>query len=366
MVARAPAAQSNGRPMTHAIRIPLLFSFIALGLAGCDPTAEGDKPASKAADKSGTTDAKDAKGGTADAKGGTADAQTPTKDPKQLFTGKAPELPGPLAKLSFGMTAEEITKAAPELEDGYASAKEYADTWFGYYVPEERKTMTSVRVVVETEGFELEKVLTAAWGEPKRGTYLEHAKLFWFNPEKEIRATVSMGYGKEKEVEFERYLPAARLLGEGKDRLGIETTPLLGATYEDLTKNYGQWLEILTKEQAERQRAQIEAMTGKKLDILGDAVPSTNIDLLPTEYGNSFTRVSPTLEGGKIVRLRLGIDYEQFPPAKDEILALLKAKWGEPTEQEKYGRKQWLFNAAPKVIVEDNETSGAWDVEISP
>lgn len=343
--------------MTRTTRFLLLLPLTALGLVACDPAAPGDAAAGK-------SDAKTAGKAEPDAE---ADAVTPTKDPKALFTSTSPELPGPLAKLRFGMTKAEITEAAPELEDGYASAKEYADTWFGYYVPTERKTLNTVRVVVEAEGFELEKVLTAAWGEPERGTHLEHAKLFWFNPEKELRATVSMGYGKEKEVQFERYLPAKRLLGEGKDRLGIETTPLLGATYEDLAKNYGQWLEILTKEQAERQRAQLEAMTGKTLDILGDAVPSTNIDLLPTEYGSSFTRINPTLEDGKIVRLRLGIDYEQFPPAKDEILALLKAKWGEPTAHDDHGRKKWLFNAAsPKVVVEDDQISGAWDIELSP
>ena len=54
---------------------------------------------------------------------------------------------------------------------------------------------------------------------------LDKPKLFWFNPEKKIRATIHQGYGKENEVNFEPYLPAKELVGEGKEKLGFETTP---------------------------------------------------------------------------------------------------------------------------------------------
>lgn len=294
--------------------------------------------------------------------------EAPTKDPsKELFTSKAPELPGPLAKLTFGMTEEEVNKAAPELEKGYATSKEFKDTKFGYYVPDDNKKLQSVRVVVEAEGVDLEKVLVAAWGEPKRGTDLNSPKLFWFNADKAIRATVHQGYGKEKEVQFEPYLPAKTLLGEGKAKLGFETTPILGSSYEDITKNYAQWVEVLTKEEAEKQRANIEKMMGKKLDVLGDATASTNIDLLPTEFGSSFTRVNPTLENGKVIRFRVGIAYEPFPAAKEEIFKMFETKWGKPTEQEDLGRKQFVFNAAaPKVVVQEDDISGKWDIEVEP
>ena len=330
-----------------------LAFLLSSSLVGCD----------KPADSEAKSDAK-----SADSKDGKAGDAAPTeKDAKELFTSKVPELPGPLAKLTFGSTTEDVKKAAPELEDGYARAKEYKDTYFGYYVPESgKKTLQSVRVTLEGEGVELEKILVAAWGEPKRGTELDKEKLFWFNPEKKIRATIHKGYGKENEVQFEPYLPAKDLLGEGKEKLGFETTPLLGATYDVLKKDYAQWLETMTKEEAEKQREQIEKMTGQKLDILGDAVASTNIDLLPTEFGSSFTRVNPTMENGKIVRFRVGIDYDPFPAAKEEIFGLLKAKWGEPKEQEKYGRKQFVFNAAnPNVTVEDDDISKKWDIEVS-
>lgn len=331
------------------LSVSLILASLAI-VPACDKAADSSKS---------DGDSKDAK----------KDAPAaPSKDPaKELFTSKAPELPGPLAKLTFGMTEEEVNKAAPELEKGYASSKEFKDTKFGYYVPKDKKKLTSMRVVVEAEGADLEKILVAAWGEPKRGTDLKSPKLFWFNPDKAIRATVHQGYGKEKEVQFEAYLPAKKLLGEGKEKLGFETTPILGSTYEDITKNYAEWVEVLTKEQAEKQRANIEKMMGKKLDVLGEATASTNIDLLPTEFGSSFTRVNPTLENGKVIRFRVGIDYEPFPAAKDEIFKMFEEKWGKPTEQEDLGRKQFLFNpAAPKVVVQEDNITGKWDIEVEP
>jgi len=329
-----------------------LACFVAAALPGCDKTTETTE-GPKTAAKDGKTDAKA--------------EPTTEKDPKELFTSKVPELPGPLAKLQFGMTEDEVKKAAPELEDGYARAKEYKDTYFGFYVPDRgAKKLESVRVTLEAEGANLEQILVAAWGEPKRGTHLDKPKLYWFNPEKKIRASIHQGYSKDNEVQFEPYLPAKDLLGEGKEKLGFETTPLLGANYDVLKKDYAQWLEVMTKEEAEKQREQIEKMTGKKLDILGDAVASTNIDLPPTEFGSTFTRVHPNFENGQIVSYRVGIDWEPFPAAKDEIFALLKAKWGEPKEQEKYGRKQFVFNAAnPTVVVEDDDISKKWDLEIA-
>ncbi len=337
-----PAADSQDPMPNQRFRTVLLA--LTLVAPACDKTAESAKAETKAADKA-----------------------APEKDPKELFAAKIPELPAPLAKLDFGMTAEEAAKAAPEITKGYAKSKEYKGTYVGYYVPKDSNKLMSMRVVVEAEGADVEKILTAAWGEPKRGTELENPKLFWFNPDKGIRATVSKGYGKEKEVQFDAYLPAKSLLGEGKDKLGFETSRLLGATPDDLKKNYAKYLEELTKERAEQQRADLEKFAGKKLEVLGEASASTHLDLLPTEYGSSFTRVNPTLEGGKIVRFRVGLDYKPFPPAKEELFAMLKAKWGEPKEQEDLGRKQWLFNAAaPRVVVENDDISKKWDIEVSP
>ena len=342
------------RRLATALQLPLILTLSLAGPVGCDDKKDDAKSGDDKGDKG---DGKD--------DGGDAAKEAEVKDPATLFAKGPPDLPGPLAKLKWGMPEEEVKKAAPELEDGYSKAKEYKDTYFGYYCPEDTGKLQSMRVVVEAEGADLEKILTAAWGAPKKGEDLGKPKLFWFNPDKKIRATIQQGFGKEKEVQFEPYLPYAELLGEGKETLGFEVAdkPLLGASYDDLQKHYGQWLEGLSKEEAEKQRKQIEKMTGKDLSALGDAVASTNIDLHPTEFGSSFTRVHPKLEEGKITEFRVGIDWEPFPAAKDEIFEAIKGKWGaEPKEEEDLGRKQFVFNDKPKVVVREDTITKKWDI----
>ncbi len=335
------------------MKLPTILSTsvaLALGLfatAGCDKKAD-DKADTKA----------DAK---ADAK-----AAKPAKDPAELLkASKIPELPGPLAKLQFGMSADDAKKAAPELEDGGKFLDEFKGAYFSYYVPDDTGKLKSASLQIEDT--DMSKVLTEAWGEPSKGEDLGKPKFFWFNEAKKIRATVSQGYGKEDEVQFEAYLPAKELLGEGKETLGFEKAdrPLLGATREELAKNYADVLETLTEEEAEKRRKELEKFTGKDLSALGPAAAASNIDLLPTEYGSQFTRVHPNFsDDGKIDRVRVGIDWEPFPAAKDEILGLIKAKWGEPKEEEKYGKKLLIFNDSPRVVVEEDTISKKWDIEM--
>lgn len=292
-----------------------------------------------------------------------AKKETPKKDPVELLkASKTPELPGPLAGLKFGMTAEEAKAAAPVLEDGGKFLEEYNGAYFSYYIPDDGGKLKSASLQVE--GSDMAKILTEAWGEPSKGEDLGKPKFFWFNEAKKMRATVSQGYGKENEVQFEAYLPAKELLGEGKETLGFEKAdrPLLGATHADLSSKYADVLEELTKEEAEKQRENIKKLTGHDL---GEASPSSNIDLLPTEYGSQFTRVNPHFaEDGKIDRFRVGIDFEPFPAAKDEILGMIKAKWGEPKEEEKYGKKILVFSDSPRVVVEEDTISKKWDIEV--
>lgn len=320
---------------------------LSLGATGCDKS--DDEPA-------------DAKG---DAKA-EAKADAPTKDPAELLkSSKVPALPGPLATLKFGMSAEEAKKAAPELEDGGKFLDEYKGAYFSYYVPDDTGKLKSASLQIE--GTEMAKLLTEAWGEPKKGEDLGKPKYFWFNEGESIRATVAEGYGKEDEVQFEAYLPAKELLGEGKETLGFEKAdrPLLGATPEELATAYADVLETLTAEEAEKKRKDLEKFTGKDLSALGPAAASSNIDLLPTEFGSQFTRVNPTFgDDGKIERFRVGIAWEPYPAAKDEILGLIEAKWGEPKEEEKYGKKILVFNDAPRVVVEEDTISKKWDIEV--
>ena len=147
---------------SHMIRKTLVASFLPcllLAAPACDETNKDDGKA-----------AEEAKAETK--------AEPEAKDPKELFASKAPELPGPLAKLEFGMSEDEVKKAAPSLGDGYEKFEEYKDTYLGYYVPEDTGKLKNARVVVEAEGFDLAKALTEAWGEPMKGEELGNPKLF--------------------------------------------------------------------------------------------------------------------------------------------------------------------------------------------
>src|SRR5690606_24908840 len=205
--------QATTKPMKLTMILSTTVGLaLSLGATGCDKS--DDEPA-------------DAKG---DAKA-EAKADAPTKDPAELLkSSKVPALPGPLATLKFGMSAEEAKKAAPELEDGGKFLDEYKGAYFSYYVPAATGKLKSASLQIE--GTEMAKLLTEAWGEPKKGEDLGKPKYFWFNEGESIRATVAEGYGKEDEVQFEAYLPAKELLGEGKETLGFEKAdrPLLGAT----------------------------------------------------------------------------------------------------------------------------------------
>jgi len=317
--------------------------------------------ASTGCDKSEKTDA-----AKADSKDKAEEKKAPVKDPTELLKAvKTPTLPGPLANLKFGMSVDEAKKAAPELEDGGKFLDEYKGAYFSYYIPDDSGKLKSASLQIE--GVEMAKLLTAAWGEPSKGEDLGKPKFFWFDEATKTRATVSEGYGKEDAVEFEAYLPAKTLLGEGKETFGFEKAdrPLLGATREELVKSYADILETMTEEEAEKRRKELEKFTGKDLSALGPAAAASNIDLLPTEYGSQFTRVHPNFgDDGTIDRVRVGIDWEPYPAAKDEILGLIKAKWGEPKEEEKYGETILIFNESPRVVVEEDTISKKWDIEM--
>lgn len=43
-------------------------------------------------------------------------------------------------------------------------------------------------------------------------------------------------------------------------------------------------------------------------------------------------------------------------------MATMKTAWGEPTEEEKRGKKRWVFSEEPFIVVEDS-IGRAWEME---
>jgi hypothetical protein len=88
---------------------------------------------------------------------------------------------------------------------------------------------------------ELVRALEAAWGKGQpHPRYKE--ELYWFDPDAGRRVSAREDH-KGFVIKVEPYLPVAKLLGDRPDRLGVETTTILGATWKELVKAYPQWID---------------------------------------------------------------------------------------------------------------------------
>jgi hypothetical protein len=90
-----------------------------------------------------------------------------------------------------------------------------------------------------------------------------------------------------------------------------------------------------------------------------------HLDLPPTEYGRHFTRINIEFDDdGKVKRYRIKLSYKGFPAAKDEILAQLIARWGEPKQEEEYGKTNLVFGETPRIVVKEDDIGKGWDLSI--
>jgi hypothetical protein len=283
----------------------------------------------------------------------------------ELFPSKAVEMPPPLAKLTFGMTKADAEKAMPGITDKLVDLEGYGDISAGSFSTDKGDTevLQSVRVSFPKEE-DVEKLLTEKWGAPRKTKELDDVVLVWFNPEKGLRARLKPSFGDGKDLEFSAYMPFEKLIGTDKTKFGFEKTPLLGLDLKGLTKEYGDVLEVLTKEQAEKKREEMKKMFGDQIDQLGEAQASTDIHLLPTELESFRTTVWPNFnkETGLIESVRFTVPFEGEEGAADALMATMKKVWGEPKEEEKYGSKIWVFSEEPFITVEDS-IGRAWEIE---
>jgi len=283
-----------------------------------------------------------------------------------LFPGKSVELPPPLAKLSFGMTEADAEKTVPGITTKLVDLEEYGDVSAGSFSTDkgETKVLTSVRVSLPEGAGDIEKLLTEKWGAPRTTKDLGKTVLVWFNPEQGLRARLKEGFGDKKDLEFSAYMPFEKLIGADKTKFGFETTPLLGLDLAGLSKDYGAVLEVLSKEKAEKKREEMKKMFGDKIDALGEAQASTDLHLPPTELESFRTTVWPRFnkDTGLIESVRMTVPFESEEGAADRMMATMKAVWGEPKEEEKYGRKQFVFSEEPFIVVKDS-IGRSWEIE---
>lgn len=298
-----------------------------------------------------------------DAKAAPAVEKKPITD---LFPSATVELPPPLAKLAFGMVNADAEKAFPGITEKLVDLEGFDDISAGSFSMDKGDTevLTSVRVTFPKEAGDIEKIITEKWGAPRKTKELDDVVLVWFNPDKGLRARLKPSFGDGKDLEFSAYMPFEKLIGTDKTKFGFEKTPLLGLNLAGLTKDYGDVLEVLTKEEAQKKREEMKKMFGDQIDALGEAQASTDIHLLPTELESFRTTVWPRFnkETGLIESVRFTIPFDSEEGAADKLMAQMKKVWGEPKEEEKYGSKRWVFSEEPFITVEDS-IGKSWEIE---
>ena len=291
------------------------------------------------------------------------------KDPSTLFAGSNVSMPEPYGKLVPGMTLEEAKKVFPELpEDGTIKTEAYPDIWFQADFDDETKVLRRVYFSVPMKQDEAAELVKKTWGEFKEGEELGKKVMWWFNPEAKLRASVEEGFGDETKIEITRYLPVAEFLGEDKELAFQKDAPLLGLTVADLESKYPDFIKKESAEDAAKTKAGIAKMAGDDAAaMMGKPEASVDLEYPPTEWASFWTPIHLSWsDEGKIEYFWFGVDFRPHPAAKDEIMALLKKKWGEPKEEEDLGRKMFVFSEDPRIEVKEDTITNKWDIRVEP
>jgi hypothetical protein len=208
-----------------------------------------------------------------------------------------------------------------------------------------------------------------AWG---KGAEVEditgRKELQWLEPASGRRATLDQSYEGNLQLELTPYLPLEKLLGEGTDKLGFETTPIIGLTWAELAKAYPQYAAAETDEEAAKKRKDLENFMGEdkdKLAILGEAKGGTTFNLPGTELDN-FTLVQLRYDdAGKVQSYSTSISYRGDATAKDRIKAAFEKKWGAAKAVDHYGDTELVLReAGPRVTARDSDILKAWTLEV--
>jgi hypothetical protein len=168
---------------------------------------------------------------------------------------------------------------------------------------------------------------------------------YWFDPATGNRAVLEKGF-RGLDLEFKNYIPASKLVGAKPAAFSFETTPLLGATLDDVRKAYPTFGE-------EHQK---------------DGTSLTWLELPPVEYDEYFTRVYLDDNHGKVGSFTFDIDYRPNPKAKDAILAELEKAWGKPTPNADLGEQElvWLDPAANRRAALSTRMDGELSIKVEP
>jgi hypothetical protein len=280
---------------------------LLVALVGCGKKADetkSDKPAKP--DKTGTIDAA-------------------PKSAEDLFTGKVPTMPAPVAKITFGMPEADAKAAAPDV---------FAEK-YGYKVPGYDGVEINVQIedgrVYQTR-MEIKKPidvvkgwLTAKWGEPRADkNAINNPEYYWEAPDVGLRAMLETSASNSM-LRFDPVMSIEQVLGTDPKLFGLEKAPFIGATQEDILKQF----EIYRAKPRDNDPASIAvtlpALAGDKYGTTVDwRVKDGKVSGFSLSIPSMFTdklgaRLEQMFGAGKIDSTQLYTEYTGPPKVKAEL-----------------------------------------------
>jgi hypothetical protein len=296
-------------------------------------------------------------------------AKPEPKAPTPEAFGKTVAPFGILTRLKIGATEAEVKTAAPEFFDGKGGEKlvdsEWKDLHYSISFVDHRLNSFGLSSL-GTDSPGLRTVLKAAWG---AGTDAEddihHRYTAWFDPSARWRAELD----DSGRLSLTQYLPAATVLGDDPIAIAIFPKPVLGATSDELRRDYPDMFQYLTKATLDTEAAQAEAhakQLGTDVDLGRASVDLTLMTLPPLEWDSFHNEVLLFFDDKHRVRsYTLTIHDKGTPGVNEQTLALLKKKWGEPKAHKTY-KEKLVFHANKPVIVVEREATGAgWEITVA-
>jgi hypothetical protein len=277
-----------------------------------------------------------------------AAAKRPAKATAATF-GKTVAAPfGAAAKLKIGMGEADAKQAAPAFWAGGALATvNGSDDDLAYKLTVEAGRVTGIEISSKSYD-RLTPLVVAAWGPGLEAkNTLGGGRTVWFSPELGTRASA-----ESSTLKLEEYLPLETLLGPDKVAIAALPKPILGATFEDLKRDYG---PLLLKPDAE-----VKALY-----------------LPPTEWNTEHTEVYAMIleRTHKVTDYSFTVDDAAYPGGKDASLAAFTKKWGKPRMAKSYGstKDTMIFHADNPLIEVDREPGvynapggSGWQVRVRP
>lgn len=267
------------------------------------------------------------------------DQKPATPDPAAVFRGSAPTLPEAFGGVKLTMSADEARRAAPEVAAAGPAGLEKPElpgVRFELEAARSKVRTGHARVTFLGDPAALKASLVRAWGTPAEYAPGNLPVSVWFNPAEGIRARLH-----HDSVYLAPYVKASDLIGETKDRLGFEKTPVVGATLAQVQRDYAAFY------------------------LPSDILPV--LELLPTEWEDDATSVALHPTSGpdpRVASVLFDVRYRD-DATKAAVFELFTRKWG-PASEVPGETDAWTFAAAPGVRVTDSSRRpGAYDVSVA-